>query len=165
MKSKLYNQANWEIAKQYSAVKDTNSPHFWWLISILGVAIIALLAYALTNKISCAEKIMEYISYASILLSITLSIFAILYTYTSNVQIQQQFEKINSAASNIISASDKLSTTSSKLDGNLDSLLLNLEKIDRTQEKMKASIDDLNTPTNSTTNITNIPLKEQETAY
>ena len=96
------------MASRYNSIKDHNSPHFWWLISILGVTIIALVSFILTCRMLDAVKIMEYISYASVILSITLSIFAILYTYTSNVQIQQQFEKINSAANNIASVSDNL---------------------------------------------------------
>lgn len=83
-----------------TSIKSPNSPHFWWIISTLGLTIIALVAFVLTNRIACANKIMDYISYASVILSITLSVFALLYTYTSNVQIQQQFEKINSAADN-----------------------------------------------------------------
>ena len=97
------------------------------------------------------------ISYASVILSITLSVFAILYTYTSNVQIQQQFEKINSAATSIISTSDKLSTTGGKLNDNLETILSRLDKIDNNQEMMRASIDGLNTQTSAITEITNIP--------
>ena len=124
---------------------------------MLGVTIIALVAYIMTEKICCADKIMEYISYASVILSITLSVFAILYTYTSNVQIQQQFEKINSAATSIISTSDKLSTTGYKLNESLETILSRLDKIDNNQERMKASIDGMNTQTSAITEITNIP--------
>lgn len=79
----------------------TKSPHFWWLITILGLTIIALIAFIITDKIICSVKLMEYVSVCSTLLSITLSIFAIQYTYTSNNEIHQQFEKINSVADNI----------------------------------------------------------------
>lgn len=118
------------------SIKNHNSPHFWWLFSVLGAAIIALISYILTYRMLCADKIMEYISYASVILSITLSIFAILYTYTSNVQIQQQFEKINSAANNITSTSDNLTTTGKKLNENLETILNHLERIDDRQEEI-----------------------------
>lgn len=155
MKQTINNKLN--TSKGELTIKNTDSPHFWWLISVLGVIIIALVAYIMTEKICCADKIMEYISYASVILSITLSVFAILYTYTSNVQIQQQFEKINSAATSIISTSDKLSTTGSKLNDNLETILSRLDKIDNNQEMMRASIDGLNTQTSAITEITNIP--------
>ena len=77
---------------------NTKSPHFWWIICLMGLAIIALVAFILSERICEANKIMEFISYSTAIVSITLSIFAIQYTYTSNVQIQQQFEKINAVA-------------------------------------------------------------------
>ncbi len=84
---------------------------------------------------------MDYISYASVILSITLSVFALLYMYTSNVQIQQQFEKINSAADNITSASERLKTTTGKLDENLGTILQHLESIDIKQQEISNNIN------------------------
>ncbi len=83
-----------------------NSPHFWWLVGLLSTIIILLISYIIWGKTSDAQLIINYVSCASVILSITLSVFAILYTYVSNVQIQQQFEKIDSAA---ISISEKFS--------------------------------------------------------
>lgn len=149
------------MASRYNSIKDHNSPHFWWLISILGVTIIALVSFILTCRMLDAVKIMEYISYASVILSITLSIFAILYTYTSNVQIQQQFEKINSAANNIASVSDNLTITSNKLNENLGVILGHLESIDNKQREMSGQMSNLNAQLNSdTVNITNLPIQK-----
>lgn len=144
------------------SVKDSNSPHFWWLICLFSAIIIVLVAYILTDRILCANVIMEYISYASVILSITLSIFAILYTYTSNVQIQQQFEKINSAASNITSASDNLTKTGNKLNENLETILNRLESIDDRQEEISGQMNYINTQLNESVanKITNIPNKK-----
>lgn len=143
-----------------NSIKDHNSPHFWWLVSILGVTIIALVSFILTCRMLDTVKIMEYISYASVILSITLSIFAILYTYTSNVQIQQ-FEKINSAANNIASASDNLTVTGNKLNENLGVILGHLESIDDKQREMSGQMSNLNAQLNSdTVDITNIPIQK-----
>lgn len=120
------------------------SPHFWWIICILGIIIIALVAFILSDRVLCADRIMEYISYASVILSITLSVFAILYTYTSNVQIQQQFEKINSAANTITSTSSNLAATGNKLNENLDTILERLENIDQFQQEMTSQLTDMN---------------------
>ncbi|MBR5103504.1 MAG: hypothetical protein IKV05_02330 [Bacteroidales bacterium] len=101
---------------------------------------------------------MEYISYASVILSITLSVFAILYTYTSNVQIQQQFEKINSAANNIATVSDNLTVTGNKLNENLGVILGHLESIDDKQREISGQMNNLNAQLNSdAVDITNIP--------
>lgn len=144
------------------SIKDNNSPHFWWLICLLSGIIIALVSYILTDRIFCADDIMEYISYASVILSITLSIFAILYTYTSNVQIQQQFEKINSAANNITSTSDNLTKTGNKLNENLETILNRLESIDDRQEEISGQMDNINCQLNAkvTESITNIPIQK-----
>ncbi len=123
---------------------ENKSPHFWWIVSVLSVAILGLIAFILTDRIACAETIMVYISYASVILSITLSVFAILYTYTSNVQIQQQFEKINAAATTIQSGSDKLIATESKLNDNLQTILDKLENIDQSQQKIYTQVTNEN---------------------
>lgn len=131
------------------SVKSPDSPHFWWLISVLGLTIILLVAFIMSDRICCANKIMEYVSYASVILSITLSVFAIMYTYSSNQQISRQFEKINSAAEIIMRTSDKLSATGNKLEENLDNILEGLDGI-------KGSLDDINTaPANPRVSIDN----------
>lgn len=123
------------------SIKNPNSPHFWWLFSVLSLAIIALVSFILSDRIASADKIMEYISYASVILSVTLSVFAILYTYTSNVQIQQQFEKINIAADNITSASNHLNIMTNKLDKNLDDILKRLKSIDDAQQEIRSNVN------------------------
>lgn len=123
---------------------NTKSPHFWWIISIMATAIIALVSFILCEKTIGADKIMEFISYSSAILSITLSIFAIQYTYTSNVQIQQQFEKINSIADNIHRTAENLNLTSSKLDENLETILERLENMNTLQKEMSSQLNNLN---------------------
>lgn len=115
--------------------KSKTSPHFWWSVSILGILVIGLVAYILTCRVMCADILMEYISFASVILSITLSIFAILYTYTSNIEIQRQFDKINSA-------SDRIIQTSKELDTNMSIILRHLKNIDNTQQEIKETLDD-----------------------
>lgn len=130
---------------------EQKTPHFWWIICTLGFIIIA---FILSNRIEGADKIMEYISFASVILSITLSVFAILYTYTSNVQIQQQFEKINAAANTITDTSKNLTITNEKLNTNLDTMLEHLENIDQKQQEMTTKLTNMNSEIASV-NVTN----------
>lgn len=140
-----------------TSIKNNSSPHFWWLMIIFGGTIIALISYICTQRMVCAQKIMEYISFASTLLSITLSVFAILYTYTSNVQIQQQFEKINNAAHGITQTSNDLTKTGSKLDSNLDAILEKLKDINDQQQKISGQMNNINKQiSNSVADMTNI---------
>ena len=133
----------------------TKSPHFWWLISVLGLTIIALIAFIITDRIICSAKLMEYISVCSIVLSITLSIFAIQYTYTSNNEIHQQFEKINSVAENIKGTSENLATTNDLLNENLDKILEGLENVGQSQQDIAKQIANL-TNKGIVTDVTNI---------
>lgn len=133
----------------------TKSPHFWWLISVLGLTIIALIAFIITDRIICSAKLMEYVSVCSIVLSITLSIFAIQYTYTSNNEIHQQFEKINSVAENIKGTSENLATTNTLLNENLDKILESLENVGQSQQDIAKQIANL-TNKGIVTDVTNI---------
>ena len=133
----------------------TKSPHFWWLISVLGLTIIALIAFIITDRIICSAKLMEYISVCSIVLSITLSIFAIQYTYTSNNELHQQFEKINSVAENIKGTSENLATTNALLNENLDKILEGLENVGQSQQDIAKQIANL-TNKGIVTDVTNI---------
>lgn len=116
--------------------------NFWWIIVLLSVVIIGLVAFILTKRVTNAVTILEYMSYASVLLSITLSVFAILYTYTSNVQIQQQFEKINSAANRIQTTSDNLIETNTQLKDSLSTIMERLDNIDKKQEEIANNINE-----------------------
>jgi len=121
----------------------TKSPHFWWLISLLGLTIIVLIAFIITQRIIDNEKLLDYITVCSTLLSITLSIFAIQYTYNSNNEIHQQFEKINSAAEIIKDTSKSLSDTNTLLNDNLGQILESLENVGQSQQNIEKRIERL----------------------
>lgn len=133
----------------------TKSPHFWWLISLLGLTIIALIAFIITERIVDNEKLLDYIAVCSTLLSITLSIFAIQYTYNSNTEIHQQFEKINSVADNIKGTSENLATTNALLNDNLGQILESLENVGQSQQDIAKQIANL-TNKGVVTDVTNI---------
>lgn len=125
-------------------VQSTKSPHFWWIISLLILIIICLVATVICGQMQDTTIIVDYVSFASVLLSITLSVFAIQYTYTSNNQIQHQFEKINSAAGQINSVSEKLIKTSTLLEENIDDILNKLGDIGKEQKAIKDKVDNMN---------------------
>lgn len=139
----------------------TKSPHFWWLITFLGLTIIALVSFIITNRIIDNEKLLDYIAVCSTLLSITLSIFAIQYTYNSNNEIHQQFEKINSAAEIIKETSKNLSDTNTLLNNNLGKILASLESVGQSQENIVQQIKNL-TNKNVDTTINNIMQPSQQ---
>lgn len=121
----------------------TKSPHFWWLICLLGLTIIILIAFIITKRIIDSEKLLDYIAVCSTLLSITLSIFAIQYTYNSNNEIHQQFEKINSAAEIIKATSKSLSDTNALFNNNLSQILESLENVGQSQQSIAQQLENL----------------------
>lgn len=121
----------------------TKSPHFWWLICLLSAIILFLGGFIITKRVIGSERLMEYVSVCSVLLSITLSIFAIQYTYTSNNEIHQQFEKINAAAEIIKETSKSLSETNALLNDNLEQILDKLENVDQSQQVIVNQINDI----------------------
>lgn len=153
------------LLQKYSL--SSKSPHFWWLIIILVLTIVALISYIISDRICCSENLMNYISVCSVLLSITLSIFAIQYTYTSNNEIHQQFEKINSVADNIRYTSERLTATSSELKENLPQILDYLDFLKRNQQDMSAQIKNISNPNptvldTSVNNYSNLKPEQQE---
>lgn len=118
--------------------------HMWWSIVIISLLLIGSVSFILSERIINAESLSEYISFASVLLSITLSIFAILYTYTSNVQIQEQFNKIDSAATNIRDVSYQLHDVGSRLGESLLDIQNKLTNIDLAQQELNKKISDRN---------------------
>lgn len=124
------------MCKNDKNTKDSNknsiSPHIIWVISILVVIIILLTAGILCNNVCCAESIKVYIEYSATLLSITLSIFAIAFTYTSNNTIQRQFDKIDFASRNIEKSADSLQESEKEISrtiGQVHERMKNIEEV------------------------------------
>lgn len=98
------------------------SPHFWWIIGTLLVVIVILSVIIIRGQIYRAEDVINVISSVALLLSIILSILAIAFTYTSNNNVNSQFDKINTAASNINISSQKVSSIVDNISARLDVL-------------------------------------------
>ena len=132
--------------KQY---KRNGTVHFVYAIAILSVILGCLVAFIESKRISDGKIVMEFISNVSTILSIVLSIFAIQYTYFSNAQIQQQFEKIDTAANHIASTSKDLTVTGSKINESFSNIMNKLDKIDSTQQDINNKLGNENTPLNN----------------
>lgn len=103
-----------KINNQVSSDGKTNdmdgkiNPNIVWTIVIHSLVIITLVGFIFSKRIINAESIKSFIDYAATLLSITLSIFAIAFTYTSNNSIQRQFDKIDYASKIIVDSASNL---------------------------------------------------------
>lgn len=91
------------------------NPNLIWIISSLCLIIILLVATLLLDKVLCAERIVKYLSYTSTLLSIVLSIFAILFSYYSSIKLDQQITSINAAVEVIKATNNQIGQSNQTL--------------------------------------------------
>lgn len=71
----------------------------WWVIVLMGLSIVSLISFIYCDKILQGTDILKFIEFAATLLSIVLSIFAILYSYFSALEASRQWGDINTAVS------------------------------------------------------------------
>lgn len=135
------------------------NPHFWWIISILILIIVGLITYIQMAIVVEADAILKALSVASTWLSILLSIFAIMYTYTSNTEINRQFDRINDVAAQISSAADKLVRFEIQIQSRLDKI--DNQQFDIVKGLNKGQIKSIET-TNSSISHTKISDLSQE---
>ena len=100
-----------------------------WTICVLSLFLIVAVTIILLSKIQISN-LEDFLSSASLVLSLVLSIFAIMYTYTSNAKVENKFEKIDSAATKIENVSSTISSTADKLNQNIEAILSKLSKVD-----------------------------------
>lgn len=100
--------------------------NYKWTIGCLSAGIVFLVAFILFDKASTESQIIGYLSFASLLLSILLSIFAILFSYYSSGQIDSKLGQMEDAVSKIEKSNESLSSSYTSF---IESLLLIREKL------------------------------------
>ena len=118
-------------------IDSPKSPHFWWIVSVLVVILIILSVIILTNRVIDGEGVIVFISNFALLLSIILSILAIGFTYTSNIQIQGQFDKINNAATNVNDSAHQMEKTA-------NDIVNRIEVVEKYQMAINEKLDNKN---------------------
>lgn len=124
-------------------IKSSKSPHFWWLICLMGAAILILLTTIFCFQTVNGEHIANYVSAFSVMLSIILSVFAIQYTYHSNAQVERQFNDINRAAHNIIETSKELKETEILMKSSIEKIHDHLKSNDIKIDKLSSVVNNL----------------------
>lgn len=95
---------------------------YWFCFGILIVLSILAIAYLIVNKDDCYQSINRYVGFASTLLSIVMSIFAIMYTYTSNQQIGEKFKDIDNAAHEIHHTADMIRNEAANMNQRINNI-------------------------------------------
>lgn len=75
--------------------------NYRWSVAIITVLLICLIGFCVVDKLVNGIKLYDFISITSAILSIVLSVFAILYSYNSMIESSRQWAEINKCVSNI----------------------------------------------------------------
>ena len=75
--------------------------HMWWTISVMVIVILFLIAFILIDGVVGYRKIGDLLSIVATVLSILLSIFAIIYSYITAVETTRQWSDISGAVKEI----------------------------------------------------------------
>lgn len=133
----------WETKNRNTGYPKQKCTNTVWTICLLSAIIIGLSAFILSDRIVNAESIKRYIDFAATLLSITLSIFAIAFTYTSNNSIQRQFDKIDIASSKIVDSAGLLQESEKEMKGLITELGKSIKHIESDMGSIKEQIPNL----------------------
>ena len=115
----------------------------WWVIVLMGLTIIALISYIYCDKVLQGSEILKYVEFAATLLSIVLSIFAILYSYFSALEASRQWGDINTAVS-------VMEKTTETIEKNNETLLATVIAIHGEVNAMTGVSDNANNKLNAT---------------
>lgn len=100
-----------------------------WIICILAVLLVVSIAFILSCRIIDSSCLSKYLSFASVLLSVVLSVFAIMFTYTSNASIEQRFNRIDEISKDLEKATKLMDNTSEKLNSNIVEILAKIRDV------------------------------------
>lgn len=113
---------------KYRQNDEKGKVHIYYISGLLTFIIIELITYVCVNN-NNTDQIVGYISFASTISSLFLSVVAIIYAIVSNNQGEAQYQKIDGASDRISISVDKFSLMSESLSGSIDSILSKLDEI------------------------------------
>lgn len=100
-----------------------------WIICILAILLVFSIAFISSSRIIDGSCLCKYLSFASVLLSVVLSVFAIMFTYTSNASIEQRFNRIDEISKDLEKATKLMANTSEKLNNNIVEILAKIRDV------------------------------------
>ena len=125
--------------------KDDERPkiHMYYISGLCIFIILELVTYICVNNDNATE-IVSYISFASTISSLFLSVVAIIYAIVSNNKGEAQYQKIDRASDRISASVDRFSTLSENLSGNISSILAKLDEIKNISDETNKAVNQSN---------------------
>lgn len=113
---------------KYRKSDEHSNVHMYYISGLCIFLILELVTYICVNNDNATE-IVSYVSFASTISSLFLSVVAIIYAIVSNNKGEAQYQKIDRASDRISSSVDRYSSISENLSGNINSILTKLDEI------------------------------------
>lgn len=120
--------------------------HIYYISGLCVFIILELVTYICVNNDN-AKDIVSYISFASTLSSLLLSVVAIIYAIVSNNKGDAQYQKIDRASDRISVSVDRFSGISESLSENINSILIKLDEIKNISKETRTAVTNIGTST------------------
>lgn len=115
--------------------------HMLYICGILILIIVGFVSYIAVESDPQGSVLMSYVSFASTLTSIILSVLAIIYTMISNSKGDSYITKLDQTSASIDKSSENLNDMSLRLEETLKKLVELPERIDKSSEHLKRELD------------------------
>ena len=132
--------------------------HMYYISGLCIFIILELVTYICVNNDNATE-IVSYVSFASTISSLFLSVVAIIYAIVSNNKGDAQYQKIDRASDRISTSVDRFSSLSENLSSNINSILAKLDEIKVISSETKNAITNNSQP-NPTIPTGNVKVKD-----
>lgn len=147
---------------KYRQNDEKGKVHIYYISGLLIFIIIELITYVCVNN-NNTDQIVGYISFASTISSLFLSVVAIIYAIVSNNQGEAQYQKIDGASDRISISVDKFSLMSESLSGSIDSILSKLDEIKVISSETKNAVSQNNQKRSTDSSSAPVKIDEKNT--
>jgi len=149
---------------KYRQNDEKGKVHIYYISGLLIFIIIELITYVCVNN-NNTDQIVDYISFASTISSLFLSVVAIIYAIVSNNQGEAQYQKIDGASDRISISVDKFSLMSESLSGSIDSILSKLDEIKVISSETKNAVSQNNQKRSTDSSSAPVKIDEKNTKW
>lgn len=101
--------------EEYAEPPTKTSSNWWWAVSLMMLTIVVLLALLFTTKFENESKIMTFLTFTATILSIVLSIIAVMYSFYSMQDASRKWNNVDKAVSNIKEYTDNINQANRQL--------------------------------------------------
>lgn len=125
-----------------------NSIHLYYISGIATLIILELVTYICVNNDN-TTNIISYISFASTLSSLILSLVAIIYSIVSNKQGESQYKKIDNASDKVSLSVDRFQSMTEELTMEMKNIITRVDELKEISKETQKCVQGINQGSNS----------------